>query len=93
MPLVDTPAMRALLQAIDLAGSRRELARRISEYEPCASQRVDNWVQRDHMVPVTMAPFVSAAVDGEVSVRDLCPDYPGWEVLAVLLGDGAIENV
>lgn len=93
MGLVDTPAMRGLQRAIELAGSRRELARRISEYEPCSSQRIDNWLQRDHIVPITMAPFVSAAVDGEVSVQVLCPEYAGWGLLAVLLAGSEEESV
>jgi hypothetical protein len=93
MGLIDTPEMQELQRAIDLCGgSRRELARRVSKHVRCSSQRIDNWLQRDHNVPITMAPFVAAAVDGEVNVRVLCPDYAGWDQLAMLLAGGERER-
>ncbi|CAB3758491.1 hypothetical protein [Paraburkholderia humisilvae] len=95
----DTPALRALNTAIALCGgSRRELARRIAETgyrgvrAPISSQRIDNWINRDGAVPIEVAPFVAAAVDGKVSVYDLCPGYEGWQVLRALLLNEAGES-
>ncbi|MFP3549722.1 hypothetical protein SB861_03270 [Paraburkholderia sp. SIMBA_049] len=92
MPRKDTPALRALNTAIAICGgSRRELARRIAETgyrgvrAPISPQRIDNWINRDGAVPIEVAPFVAAAVDGKVSVYDLCPGYEGWRVLRALL--------
>ncbi|WP_395066149.1 hypothetical protein [Paraburkholderia silvatlantica] len=94
------PALSALQTAIDLCGgSRRELARRMSNQAyprprgqrvagtpAFSSQRIDGWLQRGGTVPVEAAPFVAAAVGGQVSVFDLCPEYKeGWSLLSRLL--------
>jgi len=98
MPREDYPAHRALQTAIDLCGgSRRELARRIAETgyrgvrAPISPQRIDNWINRKTAapVPIEVAPFVAAAVEGKVSVFDLCPHYQeGWLLIAELLKAG-----
>jgi DNA-binding transcriptional regulator YdaS (Cro superfamily) len=93
MPREDNPALRALQTAIELCGgSRRELARRIAGTgyrgvrAPISPQRINQWINRDHSVPIEVAPFVAAAVDGQVSVFDLCPHYEeGWLLIAALL--------
>ena len=78
--------LEALQKAIAICGSRRELARRISVYMPCTSGRIDMWFSRNTMVPMDAAPFIAAAVDGEVSVYELCPEYSeGWQLLSLLL--------
>jgi len=96
----DNPALRALQTAIDLCGgSRRELARRISGTgyrglrAPISPQRIDNWINRDGAVPIEAAPFVAAAVEGKVSVFDLCPEYEdGWRLIAELLNASEEEE-
>lgn len=76
----------ALQKAIEICGSRRELARRISLFTPCTSGRIDMWFSRNTVVPIDAVPFVAAAVDGQVSVYELCPEYAeGWRVLRALL--------
>lgn len=80
------PHLQALQTAIKLAGSRRELARRIACYTPCSAGRLDMWFHRGTPIPVEIAPFVALAVDGKVSVFDLCPGYrQGWFALLGLL--------
>ncbi|MFP4895785.1 hypothetical protein [Paraburkholderia sp. EG304] len=80
------PQLAALQTAIELAGSRRELARRIARHVPCTAGRLDMWFHRKSPVPVEIAPFISAAVDGAVSVFELCPEYSkGWRMLKELL--------
>lgn len=104
MPRKDTPALRALQTAIDLCGgSRRELARRVCEIgypgvragvnRPLfTTERIDKWFSRDGAVPIEVAPFVAAAVDGKVSVFDLCPHYEdGWRLIAQLFRAGQQE--
>lgn len=50
---MDTPtSLDALREAIDIAGSQAELARRISKPErPIKQQHVWNWLNRDERVP------------------------------------------
>ncbi|MBN3756044.1 helix-turn-helix domain-containing protein [Paraburkholderia sp. Tr-20389] len=63
--------LEPLQRAIAICGSRRELARRLRHYEPCTSGRIDMWFTRDTVVPLHMAPLISAAVEGQVSVEEL----------------------
>lgn len=95
----DPRALAALQRAVDLCGgSRRELARRISEKgyprprgqrapgtPAFSAQRIDQWFNGSAISPEA-APFVAAAVGGAVSVYALCPQFAaGWRLLEGLL--------
>ncbi|MEX3950598.1 hypothetical protein AB4Y45_25495 [Paraburkholderia sp. EG287A] len=72
----------ALLEAIDLCGSMGELARRVNQYVPCTNGRIDQWLRRGVAVPPAVAPFIAHAVNDQVSVYRLCPEYArGWALL------------
>jgi hypothetical protein len=65
------PQLEPLQKAIAICGSRRELARRLRQYGPCTSGRIDMWFVRDSAVPLDMAASISAAVEGLVSIEEL----------------------
>ncbi|WP_233866716.1 hypothetical protein [Paraburkholderia adhaesiva] len=72
----------ALLDAIDLCGSIGELARRVNEYVPCNTARIDRWLRNGTAVPPLIAPFIAEAVGNRVTVLRLCPEYAqGWRRL------------
>ncbi|MGF6792740.1 hypothetical protein [Paraburkholderia sp. 35.1] len=73
----------ALREAIDLCGSKAELARRVARFVPCTASRMEQWLRLGMPVPPAFAPFIAQAVDNRVSVLRLCPEYErGWALLS-----------
>ena len=66
--------MSALRRAIEICGTQAELARRIGGR--VRTGHVYWWLR--HHVPPDRAIEIERAVSGEVSRRDLCPDFP-WD--------------
>ena len=71
----------ALIRAIEVAGSQKELADRISSVDlPIGQSGISNWIQRLKRVPAERVLAVEQAVDGKVSRYELRPDiYPREE--------------
>ena len=62
--------MEALLEAIKIAGSQTELARRIN----VTQSHIWNWLNRDKRVPAEYVLPIESAVGGKVDRTKLRPD-------------------
>lgn len=67
--------MNALKHAIEIAGGKTALARRLGS----SVQLVDNWDRRGN-VPAEHVPAIEAATNGLVRAEQLRPDIP-WHII------------
>lgn len=87
----NTPQMKALARAVEIAGSQAELARRVAKHsknDKVRQAHVWNWLNRDFEVPADMVLAVEASTLDDTTGRprvlrhDLRPDIYPEEVAA-----------
>lgn len=72
-----TPS-EAVAKAADVLGNPSQLARRLGVKPPTVYQ----WVNGERPVPAKRAVQIEGLTGGQISRRDLCPDFPWDESVA-----------